>query len=115
MSSLNQFDAATVILLILGVLIVLPLLTMGMAFGGMMGGGMMGSYGGYGISPLWGLGMLLVWVIVLGGGAYLAYRLMSQNPRGGTDQALEELRVEYARGNVSEEEYEQRRDRLRQE
>lgn len=115
MSSSNQFDAVTALLLILGVLIILPLLTMGMAFGGMMGGGMMGSYGGYGISPLWGFGMLLVWVVVLGGGGYLAYRLMSNRQNAGADPALEQLRLEYARGNVSEEEFNERQERLRRE
>jgi putative membrane protein len=32
-----------------------------------------------------------------------------------TDPALEELRMAYARGDLSEEEFEERRERLRQE
>ena len=118
MTSSNQLDTTTILLLILGAIILLPMLTMGMGFGGMMGyggmmgGGMMGGYGGYGVSPLWGLGMMLVWVVVLAGGAYLVYRLVTTTRGVGTDQALEELRVEYARGNISEEEFETRRENL---
>lgn len=113
MTSSNQLDTTTILLLILGAIILLPMLTMGMGFGGMMGyGGMMGGYGGYGVSPLWGIVMMLVWLVVLGGGAYLVYRLVTKNQSIGTDQALEELRVEYARGNISEEEFEQRREKL---
>ncbi len=49
MSSSNQLDTTTIVLLILGAIILLPLLTMGMGFGGMMGyGGMMRQYGGTG-------------------------------------------------------------------
>jgi len=42
MASSNQLDTTTILLLILGAIILLPLLTMGMGFGGMMGYGGMG-------------------------------------------------------------------------
>lgn len=43
MSSTNQLDTTTIVFLILGAIIVLPLLTLGMGSGGMTGyGGMMG-------------------------------------------------------------------------
>ncbi len=103
-----------ILLLILGAIVLLPLLTMGMGFGGMMGyGGMMGDFGGYGMAPIWGLIMMVVWLLVLTGGTILIYRLMAKNQGVGSDQALEELRVEYARGNITEEEFEERREKLR--
>jgi len=46
MASSNQLDTTTILLLILGAIILLPLLTMGMGFGGMMGYGGMVGYGG---------------------------------------------------------------------
>lgn len=54
---------------------------------------------------------LLLVVLVLG---YLLYRGF-QDGDGGTDPALEELRVAYARGDLSDEEFEERRDRLQRE
>jgi putative membrane protein len=120
MTTSDRSDVATILLLVVGAFVLVPLLTMGLGYGGMMGhggmighAGMMSDYGGYGISPLWGLAMMLVWVLVIVGGAYLLYRLVTSNQRVGSDNALEELRVEYARGNVTEEEFEERREKLK--
>lgn len=113
MSSENTTDGILRIALIVVAIIVLaPILMMAfmMPFMGMWGGGMMGNYGW---SPLWGVGMMLFWLVVLAGGAYLAYRWLS--PGVTTDSALRELRLAYARGDISDEEFEERRRKLNQE
>jgi putative membrane protein len=111
MSSSNQLDTTTLILLLLGVLIVLPLLTMGMGFGGMMGyGGMMGWNGTTsGWWPLVGMFVPLVFLLVLLGGGYLILQRATANH---SDPAMEELRKAYARGDLTDEEFQTRRDRL---
>ncbi|UTF55874.1 SHOCT domain-containing protein [Natronosalvus rutilus] len=110
MSSSNQLDTTT-LLLLLGVIIVLPLLTMGMGFGGMMGyGGMMGwngTTGGW--WPLVGMIVPLVVLLVLLGGGYLLFQRATANH---PDSAMEELRNAYARGDLTDEEFETRRERL---
>lgn len=113
MTTTNQLDTPTVVLLILGTLIVLPFLTMGMGFGGMMGyGGMMGGYGSTG--GWWSiLGSLvpILFLLVLVGGGYVLLRRTNEDP-SGQDAAIAELRRAYARGDLSDEEFERRRERL---
>ncbi|EMA61371.1 SHOCT domain-containing protein [Halorubrum lipolyticum] len=119
MSSSDRLDTTTVLLLILGAVILLPLLTMGMGFGGMMGyggatgyGGMMGQYGTTGgWWPLVGMLVPLVSLLVLIGGGYLLVRRASetQTPH---NPAMEELRLAYARGDLTDEEFETRREKL---
>lgn len=106
MTTNTTIDAATAVVLVLGALVVLPFLTMG---GGMMGGagGMMGGSGAGGWGWLGGplqIGLLLV---LLGGG----YLLLRQATGSGTSRntAEEELRLAYARGRLTEEEFEERR------
>ncbi|MFD1647953.1 SHOCT domain-containing protein [Haloarchaeobius litoreus] len=113
MASSNQLDTTTIVLLILGAIILLPLLTMGMGFGGMMGyGGMMGQYGGTGgWWPLVGMLVPLVFLLILLGGGYLVFRRMSET-QTSRDPAMEELRTAYARGDLTDEEFESRRERL---
>jgi len=113
MSSSNQLDTTTIVLLILGAIILLPLLTMGMGFGGMMGyGGMMGQYGGTGgWWPLVGMLVQLVFLLVLLGGGYLVFRRMTGS-QPARNPAIEELRMAYARGDLTEEEFEARRKKL---
>ncbi|WP_245180549.1 SHOCT domain-containing protein [Haloarcula amylovorans] len=116
------------VLLALGVLVVLPALLMGF---GMLGGGMMwgsgmgggsgmwggGMWGGSGTAPgwIWLVGLLaqLLFLAAIVGAGYLLYRALV----GGEerDPALSELRQAYARGDLSDEEYERRRERLREE
>lgn len=103
------------IVVVLAVLLLVPLLlmTFSMPMMGMMGwwGGMTPGTG-TSVSPIWGLGsMLLVLVVVLGVGYYLV-RSLAGTTEGIADPALEELRVAYARGDLSDEEYERRRERL---
>lgn len=110
-------DTFRIVLIVIAALVLAPILMMVLAFPlmGMWGGGMMGGYGGYGMyggSSLWGIVMMLVWLVVLVGGGYLLYRWLSGS-RGVTgDPAIEELRLAFARGDMSEEEFEARRSKL---
>jgi putative membrane protein len=106
-----------VVVVVLGILVLFPVLMMALAVPmmGMIGwwdGGMMGSF-----SPLWGIVMMLVWLVVLLGIGYLLYRGLvgGFGNSAETDPALEELRLAYARGDLSDEEFEERRSRLQRE
>ena len=82
---------------------------------GMMGWWADGAPGtGAGMSPLWGIGMMLLIFLVLLGIGYLIYRAFTRGSLSSIDPALEELRLAYARGELSQEEFEQRRENLRQ-
>ena len=114
-SNTTDRQLVTVVLLVLGILVVLPLLFMG-------GWGMMGGMWTY---DMWGGGTAAGWAVLLAVlirllvlaaivvGAYLLYRALSGS--NGGDRALEALRLAYARGDLSDEEYEERRDRLERE
>jgi len=127
----------TIVLLVLGALVVLPALFMGfgMMGAGPMGGmghdGMWGSGGGApGWWPLAGLLMQLAFLAAVVGLGYLLYRAVAgtgtetgagaatgvgaETAAGAAtdDPAIEELRLAYARGDLDEEEYERRRERL---
>lgn len=103
-----------IIIVVVAVLLPFPLLMMGMF--PMMG--MMGWWGGAGpsvsLSPLWGLGMMLLFLAVLVGIGYFLYRSLTQGALSTNDRALEELRIAYARGDLSQEEFEERRESLEQ-
>lgn len=80
--------------------------------------GMMGS-GAYhmdmtGTSPLWMAGMMAIRIILVAGLLYVAYRFLTGGTVHSEDPAFEELRLAYARGDLSEEEYEKRREKLGQ-
>lgn len=107
-----------ILLVVVGALVVLPALFMGF---GMMGyGSMMGGTWGHG---MWGDGTVSGWVVLAGllfrllflaaivAGGYFLYRAMTGSGGDG-DAALEELRLAYARGDLTEEEYETRRENL---
>lgn len=95
---------------------------------GMMGSGTMtgGTWGG-GMwdGHMWGDGTMSGWIYVVGlvmhllflaaviGGGYLVYRAVSGS-EPEVDQPLETLRLAYARGELTDEEYEQRREVLEQ-
>ncbi|MFD1565187.1 SHOCT domain-containing protein [Haloarchaeobius amylolyticus] len=108
----------TIALIAIGVLVLLPTVFMGfgmMGFGPMMGGMWgHGTWGG-GTAPGWlplvGVLMQLLFVAAIIGAGYLLYRTIAGSD-GDSDRALEELRLAYARGEVSDEEYEQRREAL---
>ena len=70
-----------VIAVVLGILLLIPLLMMlfGISMGGMTGGGFGpgGMAGPEGMSPVWGLGMLLLFLSIVGGFGYLLYQSLS--------------------------------------
>ena len=104
-----------VLLIVVALVLVAPLLMMlfMMPMMGMMGWGFGGAPGtGMGMSPVWSIGMMLLFLLVLLGAGYLLYRAVTQGSLGGADPALEELRLAYARGELSQEEFEQRREDL---
>jgi len=113
MSSSEQLDITTIVLLILGAIIVLPLLTMGTGFGGMMGyGGMMGEYGtAGGWWPLVGMLVQLAFLLVVLGGGYVVFRRLMES-QSAQDPAMDELRTAYARGDLTDDEFEERRTKL---
>ncbi|WP_435344909.1 SHOCT domain-containing protein [Haloarchaeobius sp. HRN-SO-5] len=83
--------------------------------GGSFGGGVMGGGGGLGLfggtMGLWGL----LWMgLLIGVPVYLAYSLLARGADGneGDGRPLSVLRERYARGDLSDEEFERRRDRL---
>ncbi|WP_132060931.1 SHOCT domain-containing protein [Halorussus amylolyticus] len=106
------------LLIIIGAFVIFPMFFMGfgmMGFGSMMGGTWGGGMWGDGTTPSWmfivGAVMQLLFLAALIGGGYLLYRVVTGS-EGDSGQALEELRVAYARGELSDEEYEQRRAAL---
>lgn len=116
-SSMSSEDTLLqTVLIIVAVIVLLPLLMMALAMPMMWfwGGGHMWNGGMWnGTGATWGgLLMWLVFLAVLVGIGYLLYRAVSTPTSRETDPALEELRTAYARGDLSDEEFEQRRQRL---
>jgi putative membrane protein len=115
----DGLDARTLVLLLVAAVVLLPLLTVGLG-GGTMGGGMMGGMRGShmwsdgGVPGWWllasllGRALTLLVVLVVG---YLVYRALTESG-AGTDAAMDELRLAYARGDIDDEEYERRRQTL---
>lgn len=94
------------VLIVLFALVAVPLVTMGVTVP-MMGGmhtGVWGNGMGMGIW-LWMALLPLLFLFLLG---YGGYRLLGSND----NTAVEELRRAYARGELTQEEYEKRRHRL---
>ncbi|MFC7044725.1 SHOCT domain-containing protein [Halobacteriaceae archaeon GCM10025711] len=108
MASTTDDSLLRVVLVVLAVLLLLPVLMMAFV-GPMMGMWMTGSPMG-GVTPLWTLGVPLVFVAVLVAVGYLLYRTVAGGT--GADPALEELRMAYARGDLTDDEFEERRRRL---
>ena len=107
------------ILVALAVLLLLPVVTMLFAWPLMGMGWWMhepvgptgpGGFGGS-ATPTWMLGFWVVGLVILVGGGYLLYRATTNS---SPDPALEELRRAYARGDLSDDEFEERRQRLRE-
>lgn len=72
-----------------------------------------GMWNGTGATWMW-LVMWGVMIAIVAGLGYLIYRAIRRQPARETDAALEELRLAYARGDLSDEEFEERRERLQQ-
>lgn len=113
----NNTDLVTIVLVLVGALVVFPMLFMGF---GMMGAGPMmdGWHHGMwsdGTIPGWmllgGVLMRLLFIAAIVGVGYLLYSAVAE-PESGDDRALEELRLAYARGDLTDEEFEQRREAL---
>lgn len=113
MTTASQNDSwLRLILVILAIILLAPMLMMVFAFP-IMGGWMMGpGYGGQ--ISVWGWGMMLVPLLFVLGLGYILYRALTRE-NSGNDAALEELRMAYARGDISEEEFESRREQLQSE
>jgi putative membrane protein len=99
----------TILLLIVGAFLIVPMVFMGF---GMMGFGP--TMGGMWGSGMWSGGTMPGWMFVVGivmQLLFLVYRAVVGSGRD-SDQAFEELRLAYARGEMTDEEYEQRRATL---
>jgi putative membrane protein len=117
----NQTDdtqLVTVVLVIIGVFVIFPMIFMGfgmMGFGPMMDGMWGDGMWGGGPMPGWmfvvGIVMQLLFLTAIVGGGYLVYRVLT-GEQTESDKALEELRRAYARGELTDDEYEQRKERL---
>ncbi|WP_248517818.1 SHOCT domain-containing protein [Salinarchaeum laminariae] len=105
----------TVVVVVTAVLLVpvlLMLVTVPM-MGGMGGGHMMADGGWQGSDAGWaGLGMWVVMLALVGGIGYVLFGAVRRTTTDASDPAIEELRVAYARGELSEGEFEERRERL---
>ena len=115
----NNDALVRTLLIVVAVVLLVPFLLMAFAMPmmGLWGWGHMwngGMWDGTGMSWAWLL-MWLVFLLVVVGIGYLLYSAAGRPAETETDPALEELRIAYARGELSEEEYEKRRERLRRE
>ncbi len=106
----------TLVLIVVGAIVLLPLLIMLFAMPIMAGWG--GHWDGLGWFPFgtWWTGgtSWIVLLIVAGVIIYLVTRDEDGSATADDDRALEELRMAYARGDLSDEEFERRRQRLRE-
>ncbi|MFP8953731.1 SHOCT domain-containing protein [Natrialbaceae archaeon A-arb3/5] len=101
------------VLFIAVLVILVPLVLMAVAWPmmGMWGGGHMWNDGAWTGPGMWLVSWVpLLMLLVVG---YLVYRAAARSTRAEDDPALEELRLAYARGDISDEEFKQRRERLR--
>ena len=114
----GETRTSTVIVLALLGLLALPFLLGPMT--GLFGWGHMGTTGSWGhmSGTGWGLGWLFalaVPLILVAGVGYLVVAALDGDRHGEPDdEALAELRAAYARGEIDDEEFENRRWRLRQ-
>lgn len=77
----------------------------------------MWGWGGYGYAGWWGIAMILFWVLIIVGIvlliAWLVRGSQAQRPAGPSeDRALTLLRERFARGEISQEQFEQMRRTL---
>lgn len=100
------------LLIVIAAILLFPVLMMALAIPmmGVWGWGHM--WDGTGATWMW-IVMSVVPLLVILGIGYLLYSVVRQPDEERTDPALEELRAAYARGDLSDEEFEERRERLR--
>ncbi|WP_336134705.1 SHOCT domain-containing protein [Natronomonas amylolytica] len=78
----------------------------GESYGGMMGGGW-SLFGG--AMGLWGL----LWMgLLIAAPVYIAYSLLDRESSGDDERSLSVLRERYARGEISDDEFDRRREQL---
>lgn len=101
-----------IVLVVGAVVLLVPFVLMAFMMPMMWMFGGMGAGGGALISPLWGIGMMVVVLLVVIGIGYALFRILTRIGVESGDSAIEELRIAYATGELSQEEFEQRRDDL---
>lgn len=112
----DRFLIAVALLVVIVVFLLMSvgMVTMGPMMGSSWGHGMWNGSSVPGWVLLVGVGMRLLALLVVVGVGYLSYRAVTTHA-SSTDSAIDELRVAYARGDLSDEEYEKRRETLQQE
>lgn len=98
-----------IILLLAGVILV-PMVLMGLFMPAMDAHWSTGD----GVMGVWWFGAWLVMLAVFFGIGYLLYRMVVGSDVSTGDSAVEELRSAYARGEIDDEEYEKRYERLKE-
>ncbi|GAB3030489.1 SHOCT domain-containing protein [Natronobiforma cellulositropha] len=100
------------LLIVIAVILLFPFLMMALMIPlmGVWGWGHM--WNGTGTTWMWLIMSIAPSLVVLGIG-YLLYQALRRSSERQTDPALAELRTAYARGDLSDEEFEERRERLR--
>lgn len=100
MTELNRSGVWKIAAVVLGAILLFPLL---------LGGGMMGA-GGFGML---GGGMFLTPILLVGLIVYLVYQSGNETRSISSPDAMDTLRERYARGELTDEEYEERMRTLR--
>lgn len=83
----------------------------GFGYGWGMGPWMMGGFGGFGFPLMGGIGMILFWVLIIGGVVWFVQSLArgtgssASAPQG--ESLLEILKSRYAKGEITKEQFEQ--------
>jgi putative membrane protein len=113
----NSDGLGLFVLVAVALLVGVPLVGMGAGVLGIgqMGGGMWaGSFSGWMLTAA--IAVQLIFLLVIGVAVYFIYRMAIGSGRMGEDDpALEELRRAYARGDISQDEYERRHEELERE
>lgn len=112
----SENDLLRVFLAVVAVIVLVPVLMMlvMLPMMGLWSGGHMADGGMWGMGTgtwLWPLMWLVPFVVVAGLG-YLVYRAVKRSADSVSDPAIEELRIAYARGDLTDDEFEERRERL---
>ncbi len=103
---------ARTLLIVIAAILLLPFLMMALMMPLMGAWGWGHMWNGTGTSWMWLLMSIVPLLVILAIG-YLLYQSVRRSGEPETDPALEELRAAYARGDLSDEEFEARRERLR--
>lgn len=112
--SLNDTAVRTAILVVV-LLVAVPLLAMLLMMPMMAAGGWGMHPTGHGPAAGWAwFPMLVIPLLILAGLGYLGYRVVIQDADTTPRSPLADLRAAYARGDLTEAQFEQRRDRLLQ-